>query len=266
MNLFKTLAMVGLVLTSISRVSLGEDNSSDKFLETSALFQKAKDEEQSGDKVSSLRDYKLTESRLIEISNNDPSFQKSVIEYRIKKAKDGVSRLSSGGSLPTTDPAITQPSSQQITYQCFIIESDKPIPHDISKLTHRKGIDVMSAPVVTGKVDQQVTVKIVKRLIPKYVNNQTDTQSLEPGLSIYLKGALNRDNIILIGKTQILDVVEQRATAESTSLTTVSNDFYFSKIVKNGEEIWFDVDCSKNIKPKYLTIRIIPALVSSKNP
>jgi hypothetical protein len=162
--------------------------------------------------------------------------------------------------------ASDQHPKQEIRYQCFICESDRPIPHNFQQISDRKGITAMSAPVVTEKVDQQFVVKFVENLVPKYVNNRTATQSLEPGLSIYLKGTLDHDNIILIGKTQVLDVVEQRATVKSTSLTTVSKDFYFSKIVKNGEEIWFDVDCPKNIKSKYMTIRIIPTLVSPKTP
>ena len=194
----KTFPVAFLAVASICRVSFGADNSSDKFLQASELFQKAEDEERTGDKAASLRDYQLTEHQLIEISTIDPSFQKSVVKYRIKQAKEGVSRLSSGDALTATAPTPNLPSTRKITYQCFFVESDKPIPHDFSKLSHRKGIDVMSAPVVTGKIDQQVSVKVVKELIPEFVKGKKSTERIDSGVSIFLKGTLDHDDIILI--------------------------------------------------------------------
>jgi hypothetical protein len=111
----------------------------------------------------------------------------------------------------------------------------------------------MSAPVASGKVDQQVAVKIVNDLIPKYVKGQCATQSLEPGLSIFLKGIPDQNKIILIGKLRVLDVIGRSETADSTSLTTISKELHSSKIVENGKEEWFDVDCA-DLKPKYLTL------------
>jgi len=259
----KTFLLALLAVASICRVSFGADNSSDKFLQASELFQKAEDEERTGDKAASLRDYQLTEHQLIDISTIDPSFQKSVVEYRIKKAKEGVSRLSSGDALTATAPTPNLPSTRKITYQCFFVESDKPIPHDFSKLSHRKGIDVMSAPVVTGKVDQQVSVKVVKELIPEFVKGKKSTEHIDSGVSIFLKGTLDHGDIILIGRTQILYVADQSSTPESTSLATISKNIYFSKIIKNGEETWFDVDFPEQ-KPKYLTIRVVPTLDPAK--
>jgi hypothetical protein len=153
-----------------------------------------------------------------------------------------------------------QGSPQEIRYQCFIIESDKPLPHDISKLSHRKGIDAMSAPVVSGKADQEVAVKIVNDLIPKYVKGQYSNQSLELGLSISLKGIPDQNKIILIGKLRVLDVIGRSETHDSTSLTTITKELYFSKIVENGKEAWLDVDYAV-LKPKHLTLRIVPTLI-----
>jgi hypothetical protein len=95
MNFIKTLAMVGLVLVSTTRISCGADNSSEKFLQAFQLFQKAEKEERSGNNISSLQDYQKAEQLLMEISSSDPSFQRSVVEYRLKKAKAGITRLSS---------------------------------------------------------------------------------------------------------------------------------------------------------------------------
>jgi len=259
----KTFLVALLGIASICRVSFGAENSSDKFLQASELFQKAKDEERTGDKAASLRDYQLTEHQLIEISTIDPSFQKSVVKYRIKQAKEGVSRLSSGDALTATAPTPNLPSTRKITYQCFFISSDNPIPHDFSKLTNRSNTDIMSAPNASGKVDQQVAVKIVKELIPEYVRGLKGTENLDSGVSIFLKGSLDHSDIILIGRTQILYVGDQSSTQESTSLATISKNIYFSKIVKNGEEAWFDVDYPEQ-KPKYLTIRVVPTLDPAK--
>jgi hypothetical protein len=154
-------------------------------------------------------------------------------------------------------------SPEQITYKCFVIESDKPIPHDFSKLSQRKGIDVMSAPSVTGIVDQQLCLNIGKALIPEFVRGKKSSERIETGVSISLKGTLDHGDILLTGKTQFVDVADRRATPDSTCLATVTKTIYFSKIVKHGEDAWFDVEYP-NQKSKYLTLGVIPTLLSPK--
>jgi len=76
----------------------------------------------------------------------------------------------------------------------------------------------------------------------------------------FLKGIPDQNKIILIGKLRVLDVIGRSETADSTSLSTISKELHFSKIVENGKEEWFDVDCA-DLKPKYLTLRIVLTLI-----
>jgi hypothetical protein len=159
--------------------------------------------------------------------------------------------------------ATNQSSPQQISYQCFIIESDKPIPHDFSKLSHRDGTFIESAPAVMGNVDQQMAVKIVTELFPEYVKGQKYPERIEPGISISLRGTPYQNKIILIGKLRVLNVISRSTNPESTSIATIAKELYFSKIVESGKEAWFDLDCPDQ-KPKCLAVRIVPTLVLAK--
>lgn len=160
--------------------------------------------------------------------------------------------------------ASDQSPKQEIRYQCFICESDRPIPHDYSKISDRSEIQVINTPVVTAKVDHQVCVEVTRQLPPEYVKGFKPIQLVKIGISIFLKGTLDQDKINLIGRTQVVDVADQ-ATTENLSFSTLSKDIYFSKNVKSGEDVWFDVNLPFQ-KSKYLTIRIIPTLVSSNFP
>ena len=156
-----------------------------------------------------------------------------------------------------------QHSPEQITYKCFVIESDKPIPHDFSKLSQRSGANVLSVPIVTGIVDQQLCLNVGKELIPEFVKGKKSSERIETGVLISLRGTLDHGDILLTGKTQVVDVADKRATPESTCLATFTKTIYFSKIVKRGEDAWFDVEYP-NQKSKCLTLGVIPRILSPK--
>jgi hypothetical protein len=170
--------------------------------------------------------------------------------------------------------ATDQPSSQQIRYQCSLVSSDKPIPHDFSKLTNRSGIDIITTPVFTGKIGQEVCFQIVKELFPEYVKNQKFRERIQRGISVFLEGTLDQDKIILIGKMTSAEVDAPKTSPEETSLETRSSALYFSTITESGKEVWFDAHHlllkgsplkDWNDDPsRYAALRIIPTIVPAK--
>jgi hypothetical protein len=255
----KTILIALLSVFSICRVSFGNDNPSENFLQASLLFLKAQNEEKSGDYSAALRDYQLTEKQLTEISSRSPDFQKPVVEYRIKKSKEGIDRLASEMKDPVKDSSKNQSIDQIINYQCFVIEANHKIPHDYTWISHHAGFDVMSAPVLRGNVNQKVCVKVTRQLPRSLMMGVNPIQSVEVGISIFLKGALNQDNVVLDGRAVIVDSDNLQTNADINSFSIVSRDIYFSKKVKIGESAWVDLDFPKR-NSKYVTIRIVPTL------
>ena len=91
-----------------SRGLLAAD-SSEQFLNAYQAYQEGEKLERDGSTQDALRKYKFAESLLEEIEKNDPSWQKAVVEYRLKKTRDGLGRLQSGG---TSDGATLSPSPE----------------------------------------------------------------------------------------------------------------------------------------------------------
>lgn len=110
---------------------------SEQFLKAYQSFQQGEKAERDGNTTEALSRYRFAESLLVEISNNDPSWQKAVVEYRLKKTRDGVARLDGGGDAsavpsptaahedlsPTTSPALENPRGPSIT---IVPPSDSP--------------------------------------------------------------------------------------------------------------------------------------------
>lgn len=80
---------------------------SEQFLKAYQAYQQAEKAERDGNTTEALSRYRFAESLLVGISNNDPSWQKAVVEYRLKKTRDGVSRLDGGGE---TTPVVPTPT------------------------------------------------------------------------------------------------------------------------------------------------------------
>ena len=82
--------------------SLVAADSSEQFLSAYQSYQQAEKSERDGNASDALKKYRYAESLLQEIVAKDPSWQKAVVEYRLKKTRDGMMRLQSvpdaGGS------------------------------------------------------------------------------------------------------------------------------------------------------------------------
>ena len=94
-----------LLLLGCVRGLLAED-SSEQFLNAYQAYQQGEKLERDGSSPDALKKYKFAQSLLLEIEKNDPSWQKAVVEYRLKKTRDGIERLQGNGN--SNDGIITQ--------------------------------------------------------------------------------------------------------------------------------------------------------------
>jgi chromosome segregation ATPase len=85
------------LLLSGVRVMMAAD-SSEQFLNAYQAYQQGEKLERDGSASESLKKYRFAQSLLIEIEKNDPSWQKAVVEYRLKKTQEGIERLQGSGN------------------------------------------------------------------------------------------------------------------------------------------------------------------------
>jgi chromosome segregation ATPase len=95
--------------------SLCAADPSEQFLSAYQAYQQGEKAERDGNSAEALRKYRFAESILVEITSKDPAWQKSVIEYRLKKTREGVDRMQSGG-VPDEAPSLAS-SSRTPAYQ-----------------------------------------------------------------------------------------------------------------------------------------------------
>lgn len=101
------LILLLLAVTGIVRPLCAAD-SSEQFLSAYQAYQQGEKAERDGSTGEALKNYRYAESLLQAISSRDPSWQKAVVEYRLKKTQEGLSRLQGAGDavLPSAPPSV----------------------------------------------------------------------------------------------------------------------------------------------------------------
>ena len=84
---------------------------SEQFLTAYQTFQEGEKSERGGNTSDALKKYRFAESLLLEIAKNDPSWQKAVVEYRLKKTRESLDRVQGGSSQGGVAVAPNQDSS-----------------------------------------------------------------------------------------------------------------------------------------------------------
>jgi predicted nucleic acid-binding Zn-ribbon protein len=98
-----------LLITACSQVCAADP--SEQFLSAYQAYQQGEKAERDGNSTEALKRYRFAESLLVEITTKDPAWQKSVIEYRLKKTRDGVARLQASGGADESSSSL--PSAYQ---------------------------------------------------------------------------------------------------------------------------------------------------------
>ena len=93
-----------LALAGFSNLLCAAD-SSEQFLSAYQAYQQGEKAERDGSTGEALKNYRYAESLLQAISSKDPSWQKAVVEYRLKKTQEGLSRLQGAGDGSPVTPS-----------------------------------------------------------------------------------------------------------------------------------------------------------------
>ncbi len=94
--MFRILLILSLLLAADASLSAADP--SEQFLSAYQNFQQGENLERSGNTSDAISKYRFAESLLIAISKSDPSWQKPVIEYRLKKTRENLERLQGASS------------------------------------------------------------------------------------------------------------------------------------------------------------------------
>lgn len=116
--------LLPLVVFAGAVFSLFAADPSEQFLSAYQSYQQAERAERDGNVSDALKKYRYAESLLQEIVAKDPSWQKAVVEYRLKKTRDGVVRLQSTPDAGANE--ISQTGSE--TFSQIQEESSKTTP------------------------------------------------------------------------------------------------------------------------------------------
>ncbi len=88
---------------------------SEQFLTAYQAYQQGEKLERSGSTSDALKKFHFAESLLLSISRNDPTWQKPVVEYRLKKTREGIARLGGASEGGGSDAASSTPAETSET-------------------------------------------------------------------------------------------------------------------------------------------------------
>jgi Flp pilus assembly protein TadD len=98
--MFRVLLIFSLWLAAIPLLpaETSTTDPSEQFLSAYQSYQQGENLERAGNTPDAINKYRFAESLLASISKNNPSWQKPVIEYRLKKTRESIDRLQGAGS------------------------------------------------------------------------------------------------------------------------------------------------------------------------
>lgn len=108
-------SLLFLLLLCGAMASLIAADPSEQFLSAYQAYQEGEKSERGGNTSDALKKYRFAESLLTEIGKNNPSWQKAVVEYRLKKTRESLDRVqgapsNAGGA---TSSGLDSPSATQ---------------------------------------------------------------------------------------------------------------------------------------------------------
>jgi len=86
-------SLLFLLLLCGAMASLIAADPSEQFLSAYQAYQEGEKSERGGNTSDAMRKFRFAESLLTEIAKNNPSWQKAVVEYRLKKTREGLERV-----------------------------------------------------------------------------------------------------------------------------------------------------------------------------
>ena len=111
-----------IFLLAAGVTTLAAADPSEQFLSAYQGYQQGEKLERSGNTAEAVKKYRFAESLLVSIGKTDPTWQKPVVEYRLKKIRESLDRLQVSG----TDSSSVAPSEQ--ASDVMTPEEHSPVP------------------------------------------------------------------------------------------------------------------------------------------
>lgn len=158
-----------LLLLLSSALPLMAGDPSEQFLNAYQSYQQGEKLERGGNNEEALAKYRFAESLLTEVSRNDPSWQKPVVEYRLKKTRENIERLQ--GSAHTVPAQVAEGVDEA--------KPDAPPPPAGPSIT----IVPPSGPAGTAQASPSVSSSEVKRLRRQLDDLKSELQEARSALA-----------------------------------------------------------------------------------
>jgi Flp pilus assembly protein TadD len=118
--MLRPLTFIFLLAAGVTMLAAADP--SEQFLSAYQGYQQGEKLERSGNTAEAVKKYRFAESLLVSIGKNDPTWQKPVVEYRLKKIRESLDRLQASG----TDAGSAAPSEQ--ASDVMTPEEHSPVP------------------------------------------------------------------------------------------------------------------------------------------
>ncbi|MFZ4717071.1 MAG: tetratricopeptide repeat protein [Chthoniobacterales bacterium] len=118
--MLRPLTFIFLLAAGVTMLAAADP--SEQFLSAYQGYQQGEKLERSGNTAEAVKKYRFAESLLVSIGKNDPTWQKPVVEYRLKKIRESLDRLQASG----TDAGSAAPSEQ--ASDVMTPEEHPPVP------------------------------------------------------------------------------------------------------------------------------------------
>ena len=118
--MLRPLTFIFLLAAGVTMLAAADP--SEQFLSAYQGYQQGEKLERSGNTAEAVKKYRFAESLLVSIGKNDPTWQKPVVEYRLKKIRESLDRLQASG----TDAVSAAPSEQ--ASDVMTPEEHSPVP------------------------------------------------------------------------------------------------------------------------------------------
>ena len=133
---------------------------------------------------------------------------------------------------------LTATAGEQITIKTKIIESDKAIPEDITKLATSEGVSILSTPSVTTRSGQQAQIEIIREVIPPTFLSG-DPSTVNTGTILGITPKLEDGQISFTAHLTLREQVDANPKEAPSQIEFITRELYISGTAKDGEPVWF---------------------------
>jgi hypothetical protein len=152
--------------------------------------------------------------------------------------------------------AISTPlfAADQIKVETRFLESDSPIPHDLTKINQMQGVELLAAPSVTTNSGQQATISVTHDFSPASVTSSS-FPPVPAGASIQVTPEIKEGRLFYNAEVTLRELVRVKNETDQKLSETTSRELYISGSPADGELVWIDLSDTLDGKKRIVCLR-----------